>query len=91
MGLQQANNLVLFARAAQLIQGLQELASWLGKIIAIRDEQTGSRSKVLIDQAVIPLLDGLTMIKAGAVRSYTGPGEIVLQSTILMTEKLDRK
>ncbi len=91
MGMQQANNLVFFARAAQLIQGLKELASWLGTIIAIRDEQAGSRSKVLVDQAVIPLLDGLTMIKAGAVRSYTGPGEIVLQSTILMTEELNRK
>ncbi len=91
MGLQQANNLVFFARAAQLIQGLKELASWLGTIIAIRDEQAGSRSKILVDQAVIPLLDGLTMIKAGAVRSYTGPGEIVLQSTILMTEELNKK
>ncbi len=87
MGLQQPNNLVFFARAAQLIQGMKELASWLGTIIAIRDEQAGSRSKVLVDQAVIPLLDGLTMIKAGAVRSYTGPGEIVLQSTILMTDE----
>jgi len=90
MGMQQANNLVFFARAAQVIQGLKELASWLGTIIAIRDEQVGSRSKVLVDQAVIPLLDGLTMIKAGAVRSYTGPGEIVLQSTILMNGELNR-
>ncbi len=85
MGLQQPNNLVFFARAAQVIQGLKELASWLGTIIAIRDERAGARSKVLVDQAVMPLLDGLTMIKGMAVRSYTGPGEIVLQSTVLMT------
>ncbi len=83
MGMQQPNNMVFFARTPQLIQGLKELASWLGTIIAIRDERAGARSKVLVDQAVIPLLDGLTMIKAAAVRSYTGQGEIVLQSTIL--------
>ena len=87
MGMQQRNNLVFFARTPQLIQGLKELVSWLGTIIAIRDERAGARSKVLVDQAVIPLLDGLTMIKAAAVRSYTGQGEIVLQSTILMNDE----
>ena len=47
----------------------------------------GVRSKILIDQAIIPLLDGLTMVKAKAVRSYTAPGEIVLQSAVLMADK----
>ena len=43
MGLQQQNNLVFFARTAQLIDGLKELASWLGTIIAIRDERCRSQ------------------------------------------------
>lgn len=87
MGMLQPSNLVFFARTARMIEGMKELASWLGTIIAIRDEQAGARSKVLVDQAVIPLLDGLSMVKATAVRSYTGPGELVLQSTMLTAEE----
>ncbi len=86
MGLQQKNNLVFFARTIQLIDGLKELASWLGTIIAIRDERAGAQSKILIDQAVEPLLDGLMMFKAMAVRSYTAEDELVLQSAVLSAD-----
>ena len=84
MGLLQPSNLVMFARTAGLIDGLKELASWAGTIIAIRDEAAGARSKILIDQVILPLLDGLKMYRAKAVRSYTAPGELVLESVVLM-------
>jgi hypothetical protein len=87
MGLNQPNNLVFFARTAELLEGLKELAAWLGMIIAVRDEQAGFRSKILLDGAIIPLLDSLTMFKAQAIRSYTADGEIVVQATVLMTDE----
>ena len=86
MGMLQPSNLVVFARTAELIVGLKEFASWAGTIIAIRDEAAGVKSKVLVDQVIIPLLDGLKMYRAKGVRSYTAPGEVVLDSVVLVSE-----
>lgn len=87
MGMQKPENLIAFVRMGQLIKGLQELASWLGTNIAIRDERAGARSKIVIDQAVVPLLNGLTMFKAGALRVSSKDGECVMQSRIMMTDR----
>ncbi len=86
MGMDKPSNLVVFARTAELIDSLKEFASWAGTIIAIRDEQAGVRSKVLLDQVILPLLDGLKMYRAKGVRSYTAPGEVVLDSIVLTVE-----
>ena len=86
MGLQQPQNLIAFTRMGRLISGLQELASWVGTNIAIRDERAGEKSKVLIDQAVVPLLNGLTMFKAGALRVSSKDGELVMQARIMVTD-----
>ena len=83
MGLLQPSNLVMFVRTAGLINGLKEFASWAGTIIAIRDERAGARSKILVDQVIVPLLDGMKMYRAKAVRSFTAPGEVVLESVVL--------
>ncbi len=50
------------------------------------DEQAGAKSKVLLDQVILPLLDGLKMYRAKGVRSYTAPGEVVLDSVVLTAE-----
>jgi len=87
MGLLQPSNLVMFVRSAGLIDGLKELVSWAGTIIAIRNEKAGARSKILVDQVIVPLLEGMKMYRAKAVRSYTAPGEVVIEAVVL-TEKL---
>jgi len=86
MGMLQPSNLVVFARTAEIIDGLKEFASWAGTIIAIRNEAAGYKSKILIDQVILPLLDGLKMYRAKGVRSYTAPGEVVLDSVILISD-----
>ncbi len=83
MGLLQANNLVVFARTAALVDGMKELASWLGTIVAIRDGESAAGSKVLIDKVVLPLLESMKMFRAVGIRSYTGQGELVLRWTVL--------
>ena len=86
MGMLRPSNLVVFARTAELIDGLKEFASWAGTMVAIRDEDAGRRSTVLIDQVILPMLDGLKMYRAKGVRSYTAPGEVVLESVVLVAE-----
>ncbi len=83
MGLLDNNNLVAFARTASLMDGMKELASWLGTMVAIRDEESAAASKVLIDKVVLPVLESMKMFRAAGVRSYTAPGELVLRSTLL--------
>jgi hypothetical protein len=86
MGMLQPSNLVVFTRTAEIIDGLKEFASWAGTMIAIRDEVAGSKRKILIDQVILPLLDGLKMFRAKGVRSYTAAGELVLDSVFLVSE-----
>jgi predicted NUDIX family NTP pyrophosphohydrolase len=91
MGMLQPANLLIFARVAGLVQGLKEMASWAGTIIAIRDPRAGEKSKILIDQVILPLLDGLKTYRALGIRSYTAPGEVVLESVILTDESEKNK
>lgn len=85
--MEQPANLMLFVRAAQLVDGLKELAAWAGTMTAINDEQAGAKSKVLIDQVVIPLLDSLSACGAISVRSVVRPGELVVEAAALHTEE----
>jgi hypothetical protein len=83
MGLLQPSNLVMFVRSAGLVDGLKEFVSWAGTMIAIRNEKVGARSKILVDQVIVPLLEGMKMYRAKAVRSYTAPGEVVIKAVVL--------
>ncbi len=76
-------NLHLFARTPEMINALQELASWAGTMIAVRDHKAGATSKLLIDQVISPVLESFKVYKAIGIRSATGPGELVIDGTVL--------
>ncbi|MCW5210763.1 hypothetical protein VU03_03365 [Desulfobulbus sp. N3] len=78
-------NLQFFARTPEVINALQELASWAGTIIAVRDRKTGAMSKLLVDQVLSPLLDSFKVYHAIGIRSATAPGELVIDGTVLRT------
>ena len=82
----QPSNLLLFARTAELVEGMKEFASWAGTVIAIRNEMAGEKSKLLVDEVILPLLDGLKMFQAKGVRSYTAPGEVMVDIVVLYAE-----
>ncbi len=77
-------NLLFFTRVKQVTRSLQELASWLGTLIAIEDSRAGARSKILVDQLALPVLDGLTMFKTIFINGQAASGELVLQTKILV-------
>jgi hypothetical protein len=79
----QSGNLLIFARAAQLADGLKELAAWAGTMIAVRDDQAAEKSKVLIDQVVMPLLDSLGGFETVSLRSFTRSGELIVEAAAL--------
>ena len=76
-------NLRLFARTPEVINALQELASWAGTMIAVRDRQTGAMSKLLVDQVISPLLNSFNVYQAIGIRSTTAPGELLIDGTVL--------
>lgn len=79
-------NLHFFARTPEVINALQELASWAGTMIAVRDHQTGAMSKLLVDQVLSPLLDSFKVYHAIGIRSATAPGELIIDGTVLRAE-----
>jgi hypothetical protein len=88
-GMIQPSNLLLFARTAELVEGMKEFASWVGTVIAIRNQVAGEKSKLLVDEVILPLLDGLKMFQAKGVRSYTAPGQVMVDIVVLYAEPED--
>ncbi len=58
-------------------------------MIAVRDHKIGAKSKILVDQILLPLLDGFTMYQAVGIRSYTDYHKLTVDTTVLRTESND--
>lgn len=80
-------NLQLFARTPEMINAMQELASWAGTMVAVRDHKAGAMSKRLIDQIISPLLESLKVYQAIGIRSATAPDKLVIEGTVLRAEE----
>ena len=90
-GMLRPSNLLLFARGTELLNGLQEFVAWAGTMIAVRDEEAGAKSKVLIDDVISPLLDGLSNLTSVSVRSTVQPGELILETAAWQREQTKKK
>ncbi len=66
-----------FAQTADMVQ---EMVSWGGTMLAIKDRELARKSKVLIDDLINPLLDGLSMYSIIGSRKYLEGNTIVLES-----------
>ena len=84
--LEEPANLHFFARTPEVVNALQELASWAGTMIAVSDHRAGATSKLLIDQVISPLLDSFNAYSAVGIRSATAPNELVLDAKVLRTQ-----
>jgi hypothetical protein len=85
-GLAEPNNMTAFVRNAEFIETVKELAVWSGMLMAMGDQHLGGRSKVIINQVVLPVLEGLKMFRAGSARIFSGGEELILESTLLLDE-----
>ncbi|RUM41749.1 MAG: hypothetical protein DSY70_00700 [Desulfobulbus sp.] len=82
-GMSKPANVHLFARTSLIVDSIKELVSWVGTVVAVRDGAAGKKSKILVDQVILPLLDGLKTFKAKSVRGYAGPGEVIFDAVVL--------
>jgi len=66
-----------FAHTAEMVQ---EMVSWGGTMLAIKDRELARKSKVLIDDLINPLLEGLSMYSIIGSRKYVEGSTIVFES-----------
>lgn len=66
-----------FARTTEM---MQELVSWGGTMLAIKDRELARKSKVLIDDLINPLLEGLAMYSVIGSRKYHDGDTVVFES-----------
>jgi hypothetical protein len=78
---------MFFVRTAQLVDGLKELVAWGGTMIAVRDEQAGAKSKILVDQVIMPILDSFRGCETVALRSVTRSGELIVEASAFQAEE----
>jgi hypothetical protein len=85
-GLTQANNSVSYVKFSALLKMMKELANWGGTMLAMQDPETAQQAKVLIDQLIHPLLDGLAMYELVGSRSVIEDDAIVLESSTTLAQ-----
>ncbi|MEK6202396.1 MAG: DUF3352 domain-containing protein [Desulfobulbaceae bacterium] len=83
-GLNEVNNSVSFVRFSSLLQMIKELASWGGVMLSMQDRETALKSTVVLEQLILPLLDGLAMYEVIGARSVIKGDAIILESTTIL-------
>lgn len=82
--LMQPSNFITYLDFAETITNVKQMVSWGATMAAIKDRETARRSKVLIDELIDPVLDGLSMYSVIGSRKYLEGDTIVFESTTLL-------
>ncbi|MBU4394477.1 MAG: DUF3352 domain-containing protein [Proteobacteria bacterium] len=85
-GMTKKNNSVSFIRFSSLLHVVKELASWGGTMLSMQDREAAQRSKVMIEQLIFPLLDGLAMYEVIGSRSHIQDDALILESTTILAQ-----
>jgi len=83
-GLTEANNSVSFVRFSSLLQMTKDLASWGGVMLSMQGRESAQQSTVVLEQMIIPLLDGMAMYDVIGARSVIRDDAIILESTTIL-------
>ncbi|HKJ64330.1 MAG TPA: hypothetical protein VJ969_02945, partial [Desulfopila sp.] len=85
----QENNSMIFVQLQPLLTSLEDIAGWLQTMLSIQNRSTAYKSRKVIENLILPMLDGLKMYSTLATRSYTGEGRIVIESYRIRKEQLE--
>ena len=65
---------------------VKEMISWGGTMLAIQDRELARKSKVLIDELINPILDGLAMYSLIGSRKFIDGSDIVYESRTIIED-----
>lgn len=83
-GLTKDNNSISIIRFAALLQLMKELSNWGGTMLSMQDPEVAVKSKVVIEQLIHPLLDGLAMYDVVGSHSLVRDDALIMESITVL-------
>lgn len=80
------SNTITYLDLAQTAVVIQEMVSWGGTMLALKDRELARKSKVLIDELINPLLEGLSMYSIIGSRKYHDNNSVIFESYTLLED-----
>ncbi len=80
------NNSAAYIDIAHLADAMKDLAAWAGTMAVLQGPEAARNAEVVVNQLVLPLLDGIAMYTQLGSRSVISADSIVLESTITVVE-----
>lgn len=84
--LKRNNNSTTYMHIALMADAFETLATWAGGMAVLQGPDTAHKVKVVVDDLVLPLLDGVAMYTRLASRTEVMERRIVVESSILVIE-----
>lgn len=85
-GLLKNNNSAAYVHIAKLADSLKDIATWAGSMAVLQGPEVAQNADVLVNQLLLPFLDGVAMYTQFGSRSIIGDESIVLESTTTIVQ-----
>ena len=80
------NNSAAYIDIAHLADAMKDLATWAGTMAVLQGPEAARNAEIVVNQLILPLLDGIAMYTQLGSRSVISEDSIVLESTITVVE-----
>ena len=80
------NNSAAYIDIAHLADAMKEIATWAGTMAVLQGPEAARTAEIVVNQLILPLLDGVAMYTHLGSRSAITGDSIVLESTITVIE-----
>lgn len=84
--LEQKNNSAAYVHIAFMADALKTLVTWAGGIAVLQGPETADKVNILVEELVVPILDGIAMYTQMATRTEVKGDLITVESTILVVD-----
>lgn len=86
-GVTKKNNSITYFNNVEIIELSQRLLSAMGTMILMEDKNKAEKARIVIDEVINPLLNGLKEYERTCTRSYFAPGMVVIDSRTSIAPK----
>ena len=80
------NNSTAYVHIALMADAFKTLATWAGGLAVLQGPETANKVNLLIEELVLPLLDGVAMYTQLSSRTEVKEGRIVMESSVLVID-----
>lgn len=80
------NNSATYVHIAKLADSLKDIATWAGSMAVLQGPDAARNADVLVNQLLLPFLDGIAMYTQLGSRSYIGDESIIMESTTTIVQ-----